>query len=122
MRTRLGPLLAVVVIVGTAAWAETPAATLKFTVVKESSGKPVRNASVVLHTVDKNGKQQKGGLQLKTDAEGRASIEGIPYGKMRVQVIARGLQTYGEDYEIGQPEQEFVIKLKPPQEQHSIYK
>ena len=102
--------------------AATQEATLKFLVVKESTGKPVRNASVVLHVVKKDGKQGKGGLQLKTDPEGRASIEGIPYGKMRVQVIAPRLQTFGEDYEITQAEHEFVIKLKPPQEQHSIYK
>ncbi len=97
-------------------------ATLKFLVLKESNGKPVRNASVILHVVKKDGKQGKGGLQLKTDPEGRASIEGIPYGKMRVQVIAPRLQTFGEDYEITRAEHEFVIKLKPPQEQHSIYK
>lgn len=99
-----------------------PAASLRFVVLKARNGKPVRNASVVLHAITKKGKQGSGGLQLKTDAEGRAQIDGIPYGKLRVQVIAPRLQTYGEDYEIGQPEHEFVIKLKPPQDQHSIYK
>ncbi|HVP42589.1 MAG TPA: carboxypeptidase-like regulatory domain-containing protein [Terriglobales bacterium] len=95
---------------------------LKFQVLKERNGKPIRNASVILHTVDKEGKQGKGGLQTKTDAEGRATIPGIPYGKMRVQVIAHGFQTFGADYDIAQPEQEFVIKLKLPQEQYTIYK
>ncbi len=95
---------------------------LKFRVLKERTGKPIRNASVILHTVDKEGRQGKGGLQTKTDGEGRAMIPSIPYGKMRVQVIAHGMQTFGQDYEISQPEQEFVIKLKEPQEQYSIYK
>ncbi len=95
---------------------------LKFVVLKERTGKPIRNASVILHTVDKEGRQGKGGLQTKTDGEGRAMVPSIPYGKMRVQVIAHGLQTFGQDYEINQPEQEFVIKLKDPQEQYSIYK
>ncbi len=96
-------------------------AELKFTILKNENGKPVRNAEVVLHPVDKDGRQGKGGLELKTDPEGRASCPAAPYGKMRVQVLARGFQTYGEDFEISQPQQEIIIKLKRPQEQFSIY-
>jgi uncharacterized GH25 family protein len=97
-------------------------ASVKFVVVRDYNGKPVRNASVVLHQIDKKGQQEKGGLQLKTDPEGRASFDYVPYGKLRVQVIASGFQTYGEDHEVAQPEHEIVVKLKRPQEQHSIYK
>ena len=99
-----------------------PYSNLKFTVLKSASGKPVRNASIVLHPVDKKGKQEKGGLQLKTDAEGRTGIEGIPYGKLRIQVLSPGYQTFGGDYDIDQPLEEIVIKLERPQEQYSIYK
>ena len=99
-----------------------PAANLNFVVLKDESGKPIRNASVILHQVNARGRQGSGGLQLKTDNEGRASYAGIPYGKLRIQVIAPGFQTYGEDHDIKQPEQEFVIKLKRPQQQYSIYK
>ena len=95
---------------------------LHFVIVKERNGKPVRNASVILHTLDKKGRQGKGGLQTKTDGEGKAMIPSIPYGKMRVQVIAHGFQTFGEDYDIDQPEQELVIQLKEPQGQYTIYK
>ncbi len=105
-----------------AAGAQERTSNLKFQVLKERTGKPIRNASVILHTVDKEGKQGKGGLQTKTDGEGRAMVPSIPYGKMRVQVIAHGMQTFGQDYEINQPEQELVIKLKDPQQQYSIYK
>ncbi len=94
---------------------------LQFIVVKEDTGKPVRNAAVVLHSVNKDGKQEKGGIELKTDSEGKASFRGVPYGKLRIQVLARGLQTYGEDYDINQPNHTFEIKLKPPQKQYSIY-
>ena len=62
------------------------------------------------------------GFQLKTDTDGRASIDDIPYGRVRVQVLAHGLQTYGDDIEVKQPKQEIVIRLKPPAEQVSIYK
>lgn len=95
---------------------------LKFTVQRSESGKPVRNASVILHPVDKKGKQERGGLQLKTDGEGRTAIDGIPYGKLRIQVISTGFQTFGQDFDIDQPIEDIVIKLDRPQEQHSIYK
>ncbi len=94
---------------------------LTFVVVRDYNGKPIRNASVVLHTVDKDGNQSKGGLQLKTDLEGKTSYNSVPYGKLRVQVIAPGFQTFGEDYDISQPSQEIVIRLKRPQQQYSIY-
>jgi len=97
-------------------------ANLQFVVLRDYNGKPVRNASVILHQLDSHGRQRPGDLQLKTDSEGKASYAGIPYGKLRIQVIAPGFQTYGQDHEINQPEHEFVIKLKRPQEQYSIYK
>ena len=99
-----------------------PSANLKFVVLKDATEKPVRNASVVLHEVDRHGNQGRGGYELKTDPEGRTSFDGVPYGKLRVQVLAPGYQTFGQDYEINQPEHEIVIKLKPPQGQYSVYK
>lgn len=101
---------------------ENSSATLNFLVTKDSNGKPVKYAAVVLHTVDKNGKQDKGGLQLKTSEEGKASVPGVPFGKVRIQVIAKGFQTWGEDVDVTQPEQQIAIKMKPPAEQYSIYK
>jgi len=98
-----------------------PVATLNFVVLKDANGKPVRNAAVVMHSVGNKGKQEKGGLELKTDADGKASYEGVPYGKMRVQVLANGFQTFGEDYDVGQPMLEITIKLKRPEGQYSIY-
>jgi hypothetical protein len=97
------------------------ASSLKFVVLKDDNGKPVRNAAVVLHPVGGGGKQSKGGLELKTDAEGKTESDGIPYGKLRVQVLATGFQTFGQDYNIDQPAQEMVIRLKRPQGQYSIY-
>jgi hypothetical protein len=98
-----------------------PVALLSFVILKDDNGKPVRNAGVVMHSVGKHDKQERGGLELKTDAEGKASFDGVPYGKLRVQVLATGFQTYGEDYEINQPTMEITIKLKRPEAQYSIY-
>ena len=96
-------------------------ALVKVTVVRESNGKPVRNAEIVLHPVI-DGKQKDEGLELKTHEDGKAQSSGIPFGKMRVQVIAQGFRTYGQDYEIDQPNLEITIKLQKPTDQFSIYK
>ncbi|HSZ60690.1 MAG TPA: carboxypeptidase-like regulatory domain-containing protein [Terriglobales bacterium] len=98
---------------------EGPMSDLRFVVVRDYNGKPVRNAAVVLHPVKKNGKQELGGLELKTDNDGKTNIDGIPYGQLRVQVLAPGFQTYGEDYNINKPELEITVKLKRPTGQYT---
>jgi len=100
---------------------EEPTSMLSFVILKDDNGKPVRNAGVVLHLVNEKDKQERGGLELKTDQEGTCSIDGIPYGKVRVQVLASGFQTYGEDYEVNQPTVAITIKLKRPGEMYSVY-
>jgi hypothetical protein len=100
---------------------EEPTAIVSFLVLKDDNGKPVRNAAVIMHPVNSRGKQGRGGVELKTDAEGKSSFDGIPYGKLRVQVLASGFQTYGEDYDVNQPKLNLTIKLKRPQGQYSIY-
>lgn len=97
-------------------------ARIEFLVVRSYNGKPVRNASVILHPVNKDGKESKGGTELKTDPDGKASLDYVPYGKMRIQAIAPGLQTYGNDIEINQPQQQITIKMNRPQDQYSIYR
>jgi len=94
---------------------------LSFVVLKDDNGKPVRNAALVLHPVGQHGKQAKGGFELKSDYDGKTHFDGIPYGTWRVQVIAPGFQTFGNDYTINQAEQEITIRLKRPQGQYSIY-
>lgn len=104
-----------------AASAQDDTATLKFLVLRDYNGKPVRNASVVMHPVKKDGKQARGGFELKADADGKASFDGVPYGTLRVQVLAPGFQTFGQDYDVNRPEMEITVKLKRPQGQYSIY-
>jgi Carboxypeptidase regulatory-like domain len=98
-----------------------PTAVLNFLVVKDDNGKPIRSAAVIMHPVNTRGKQSRGGLELKTDADGKTSFEGVPYGKLRVQVLASGFQTFGEDYDIDKAKMDITIKLKHPQGQYSIY-
>jgi hypothetical protein len=98
-----------------------PTSWLNFLVLKDDNGKPVRNAAVIMHPVDPKGKQEKGGMELKTDVDGKAEFNGIPYGMLRVQILAQGFQTYGQDFDIDKPKIELTIKLKRPQHQYSIY-
>jgi hypothetical protein len=128
MRRNFSMVMALVIVLGFGmvglAWAqddEGPTSSLRFVVVRDSDGKPVRNAEVVLHPVKRKGKQAKGEMELKTDAEGRTSIDGVPYGPLRVQVLAPHFQTFGEDYEINKAEMEITVKLKHPGGQYSAY-
>ena len=97
------------------------ASSVKFVVLKDDNNKPVRNAAVILHPVGKSGKQSKGGFELKTDGEGKTEADGIPFGLLRVQVIAPGFQTFGDDYTINQAEQVVTVRLKRPTDQYTIY-
>jgi Carboxypeptidase regulatory-like domain len=129
MKTRFSVALALALLFGVGvvslAWAqdddEGPVSSVHFVVVRDSDGKPLRNAQVVLHPVNRKGKQAQGEMDLKTDAEGKASMDGIPYGALRVQVLAPHFQTFGEDYEIDKAEVQITVKLKHPGDQYSIY-
>src|SRR5580700_5639719 len=98
-----------------------PTCKISVTVVKEKDGKPIEDAAVVFHPIDKDGKDQ-GNLELKTNEDGKAVINVIPVGDtVRVQVIADGYQTYGNAYELPADSKEITIKLHRPGRQYSIY-
>jgi hypothetical protein len=100
---------------------EGPMSNMHFVVVRDTNGKPIQNAAVVLHPVKSNGKQALGGMELKTNEDGKTGIDGIPYGKLRVQALAPGFQTFGDDYQINKPEMEITIRLKRPVRQVTNY-
>jgi hypothetical protein len=99
-----------------------PPETSKITVVvtKKSNGKPIMNAAVILNPF-KDGKDI-GNLEVKTDPDGKATIDIIPTGSLvRVQVIANGFATYAEDYQVDEPTREIAVAMLRPQEQVSSY-
>jgi hypothetical protein len=97
-----------------------PTAKITVTVIKETNGKPVENAAVVFHPM--KGNKDEGNLELKTNEEGKATIDVIPIGDtVRLQVIANGFQTFGDDYPITTDSKDIQIKLKRPARQYSIY-
>lgn len=98
-----------------------PTSHFEVTVVRETNGKPIENASVIFHPLE-DGKNA-GNMELKTNDEGKAVIDLLEIGSdVRVQIIARGFQTYGEDYKIDKDNMAIAIKMKRPSGQYSIYK
>jgi hypothetical protein len=93
---------------------------IQVTVVKKYNGKPISNAAVVFQsTLD--GKDE-GNLEVKTDPDGKATIDVIPTGStVRVQVIATGFATYAEDYVVSEPSRQISVAMLRPQEQVSSY-
>ena len=62
-------------------------------------------------------------MELKTNEDGKTLIDVIETGKtMRLQIIAKGFQTYGNDYKIDKSDMAFEIRMKRPGEQYSTYK
>lgn len=107
-------------------WADPPMTRLRVEVRKAMNDKPVERASVIVRFVEgrsalKLGKKIMTSYQLKTNQEGVAMIPPIPQGKIQVQIIAKGLQTFGEIFEVGEEEKTVEIKLKDPQPQHSVH-
>jgi 5-hydroxyisourate hydrolase-like protein (transthyretin family) len=98
-----------------------PTARIEVTILKDVNGKPVENAAVIFHPME--GEKDKGNMEQKTNEDGKTIIDVLPLGDtVRLQVIAHGFQTYGEDYKIQKPEMTIEIRMKRPGEQYSIYK
>ena len=97
-----------------------PTSRIEVQVVKKFNGKPLANAAVVFNP-SKDGKDL-GSLEVKTDPEGKAVIDIIPTGStVRVQVIANGYATFGQDYQVDQSAKQISISMIRPQEQVSAY-
>jgi len=90
------------------------------------SGKPIDQASVVVrfvsgHAKIKLGKKILTHWEMHTTQEGLARIPPIPQGKIQIQVIASNYQTFGQIYDVDEPEKTVEIKLNPPQSQYSAH-
>jgi len=95
-------------------------------VLKNQAGKPVEHASVVVrfvqgHSIVKLGKSIKTTFELRSNQEGEARIPEIPQGKILVQVIAKGYQTFGQTFDISEEEKTLEITLNPPQQQYTAH-
>jgi hypothetical protein len=94
--------------------------------VKNTSGKPVENASVIVkfikgHSITKLGKGIRREWEVRTNQEGTVKIPAIPQGQVLIQVIAKNYQTFGQTFDVDQVEQTIDVKLNPPQPQYSAH-
>jgi hypothetical protein len=108
-----------------AARADVPMAKLTIRVLNDSN-RPIDRASVIVRFVEgraylKFGKKIRDTYELRTNQEGEATIPEIPQGKILIQVIAHGYQTFGQTFDVKEEERTFEIKLLPPQKQYSTY-
>ena len=94
-------------------------ARIEVTVVRDVNDKPITNAAVIFHVIG----GEKGNMELKTNEDGKAIIDVLTIGyTVRMQIIAKGFQTFGDDYKIDKPQIAIDIRMKRPGEQYSIYK
>lgn len=94
--------------------------------VKTLNGKPIDRASVVVRFVEgrsirKFGKSVRTNWELRTNQQGMVKIPPVPQGKILIQVIAKGFQTYGQTIQVEEEEKTVEIKLNPPQPQFSAH-
>lgn len=94
--------------------------------VQTLGGKPIERASVLVkfvagRSVRKLGKKQITNWQLRTNQQGFVNVPELPQGDIQIRVIAKGYQTFGETFEITEPEKTVTIKLNPPQPQYSAH-
>lgn len=95
-----------------------PTSRITVTILRNDDSKPIENAAVIFHLVG-----QKGNMELKTNEDGKTVIDVLPTNsEVLLQVIARGYQTYGQDYQIDKSKLAIEVKLKRPGQQYSIYK
>lgn len=100
-----------------------PAATsrIEVTILRDVNGKPIENAAVIFHPMV--GEKDEGNMELKTNEDGKTIIDVLPLGDtVRLQIIARGFQTFGQDYKIDKPEMAIEVRMKRPGQQYSTYK
>jgi 5-hydroxyisourate hydrolase-like protein (transthyretin family) len=94
---------------------------IEVTVLRDINGKPIENAAVIFHPVE--GDRDKGVMELKTNEDGKAMIDVIPMGDtVRLQIIARGFQTVGQDFKVDKGAIFMTVRLRRPGDQYSIYK
>jgi hypothetical protein len=88
-------------------------------------GRPIDRADVVVRFVRGKTlfklKKLRTTWELRTNQEGLAKVPEIPQGTILIQIIAKGYQTYGQNFDVDEPEKNLEIKMHPPQEQYSAH-
>ena len=118
-------ILAILLAVASPLLADPPMTKLRIE-VRSPGDKPVDRAGVIVRFVEgrsiaKFGKKVRTHWELRTNQEGVVNIPPIPQGKILIQVIAKGYQTFGEFIEVSEEEKTVPVNLKSPQPQYSAH-
>jgi hypothetical protein len=94
--------------------------------VKTLGGKPIERASVIVRflggrSAAKLGRKVRTNWETRSNQDGIVRIPQIPKGKIRIQISAKGYQTFGQDFQVDEDEQTLEIKMNPPQPQYSVH-
>jgi Carboxypeptidase regulatory-like domain len=110
--------------------ASTPAAAadentrLTIQVLTDETKKPVASAHVVVRFVSGKKlfiKKIQTSWEAQTNKKGEVALEDIPLGEVKIQVIAKGYQTFGDDFKLSKSDETLTILMKPPAKQISGY-
>lgn len=94
-----------------------PMSRIEVTVLRDEDSKPIENAAVIFHTL-----KEEGNMELKSNEDGKAVIDVLPVGDTaRLQIIAKGFQTFGQDYPIDKNQMNIAVRMRRPGKQYSIY-
>ena len=80
-----------------------------------SDDKPAGNASVYLRFNQAGGflhKDKLAEMSFKTNEDGSVKVPNVPIGKVLIQVVGKGLHTYGKWYDITKDQDPIEIKLE----------
>jgi len=95
-------------------------------VVRNLDGKPIEHAAVIIKFVEgtsklKLGKKIMTTWEARTNQDGVLKVPSMPQGDIRIQVNAKGFQTFGQVFKVDEPDKTIEVKLNPPQQQYSAH-
>lgn len=96
---------------------------LTLQVLNETNKQPVVGAHVVVRFTEERllRRDKRVSWEAKTNRKGEVVLSDLPTGNVKVQVIAKGFQTYGDQHDLEKPQEKFTILLQPPKGQVSAY-
>ena len=96
---------------------------LTLQVLTESDKQPVPDAHVIVRFTEERllRRDKRVSWEAKTNRKGVVVLSDIPTGNIKVQIIAKGFQTYGDQHELEKPQEEVTIMLQTPKGQVSAY-
>jgi len=97
--------------------ANDPTSTRLRIVVTNFDGKPVGSASVYVRFNEEGGflrKDKLAEMAFKTNDDGSVKVPAVPVGRILIQVVGKGVHSYGKWYEIVKDQDPIEIKLDKP--------